>query len=210
MTPEFASRSFMIIRSSMIIFGMVVGMSISTNAETVKVMDEASTDGSFTIAQTNGQDRRDTRQDCRQGKGPSARTSATANSRDARSSRGTAARGVSTSSGCGALPPARRSGHAGSLGDEADKPLADREHHKLIKTAYAAILPQFVADARRRPIRRLDLGALPARRDHWLCIVDTCLPLSGSASRSANAYLAQPTQQHISGWAQLQGRLANP
>jgi hypothetical protein len=53
----------------MIIFGMVVGMSISTNAETVKVMDEASTDGSFTIAQTNGQERRDTRQDCRQEKG---------------------------------------------------------------------------------------------------------------------------------------------
>ncbi len=65
MTPEFASRSFMIIRSSIIIFGMVVGMSISTNAETVKVMDEASTDGSFTIAQTNGQERRDTRQNCR-------------------------------------------------------------------------------------------------------------------------------------------------
>ena len=58
MTPKFASRSFMIIRSSMIIFGMVVGMSISTNAETVKVMDEASTDGSFTIAQTNGMERR--------------------------------------------------------------------------------------------------------------------------------------------------------
>ena len=53
----------------MIIFGMVVGMSITTNAETVKVMDEASTDGSFTIAQTNGQERRDTRQDCRQGEG---------------------------------------------------------------------------------------------------------------------------------------------
>ena len=69
MTPEFASRSFMIIRSSMIIFGMVVGMSISTNAETVKVREEASTDGSFTIAQTNGQDRRDTRQDCRQDNG---------------------------------------------------------------------------------------------------------------------------------------------
>jgi hypothetical protein len=68
-TPEFASRSFMIIRSSMIIFGMVVGMSISTNAETVKVMDEASTSGSLTIAQTRGQDRRDTRQDCRQGEG---------------------------------------------------------------------------------------------------------------------------------------------
>ena len=69
MTPEFASRSFMIIRSSMIIFGMVVGMSISTNAETVKVMDGASTDGSFTIAQTNGQERRSTRQDCRQAEG---------------------------------------------------------------------------------------------------------------------------------------------
>jgi len=68
-TLEFASRSLMIIRSSMIIFGMVVGMSISTNAESVKVMDEASTDGSFTIAQTNGQDRRDTRQDCRQAEG---------------------------------------------------------------------------------------------------------------------------------------------
>jgi hypothetical protein len=68
-TLEFASRSFMIIRSSMIIFGMVVGMSISTNAETVKVMDEASTDGSFTIAQTNGQERRSTRQDCRQENG---------------------------------------------------------------------------------------------------------------------------------------------
>ena len=69
MTPQFATRSFMIIRSSMIIFGMVVGMSISTNAETVKVMDEASTDGSFTIAQTNGQDRRSNRQDCRQQNG---------------------------------------------------------------------------------------------------------------------------------------------
>ena len=69
MTPEFVSRSLIIIKSSMIIFGMVVGMSITTNAETVKVMDEASTDGSFTIAQTNGQGRRDTRQDCRQGEG---------------------------------------------------------------------------------------------------------------------------------------------
>jgi hypothetical protein len=69
-TPQSAStRSFMIIRSSMIVFGMVVAMSISTNAETVKVMDGASTDGSFTLAQTNGQDRRDTRQDCRQENG---------------------------------------------------------------------------------------------------------------------------------------------
>ncbi len=65
MTPEFVSRSIMIVRSCVIIFGMVVGMSISTNAETVKVIDEASTDGSFTIAQTNGQERRDTRQNCR-------------------------------------------------------------------------------------------------------------------------------------------------
>ena len=70
MTPGSATtRSFMLIRSSMIIFGMVVATSISTNAETVKVMDGASTDGSFTIAQTNGQDRRDTRQDCRQENG---------------------------------------------------------------------------------------------------------------------------------------------
>ena len=70
MTPRSAiTRSFMIIRSSMLIIGMVVAMSISTNAETVKVRDGASTDGSFTIAQTNGQDRRDTRQDCRQENG---------------------------------------------------------------------------------------------------------------------------------------------
>src|ERR1700730_11547287 len=52
---------------------MVVGMSNSTNAETVEVMDEASTDGSFTIAQTSGMERRgerrDTRQNCRQANG---------------------------------------------------------------------------------------------------------------------------------------------
>jgi hypothetical protein len=57
----------------MIIFGLVVGMSISTNAETVKVMDEASTDDSFILAQTNGMERRgerrDTRQNCRQANG---------------------------------------------------------------------------------------------------------------------------------------------
>ena len=67
MTPEFASGSFRIIRSSVIIFGMVVGMSISTNAETVKAMDEASTDGSFIIAQTSGMERRGERRDTRQG-----------------------------------------------------------------------------------------------------------------------------------------------
>jgi len=60
---------FMTIRSSIIIFGMVVGMSVSTHAETLKVRDGASANGSFVIAQTNGQDRRDTRQDCRQGNG---------------------------------------------------------------------------------------------------------------------------------------------
>ena len=60
----------------MIIVGMVVAMSISTNAETVKVMDGASTDGSFTLAQTNGQDRRGTRQDCRQENGAARRRQA--------------------------------------------------------------------------------------------------------------------------------------
>jgi hypothetical protein len=70
MTPKFVSGSLMIIRTSMLIFGMVVGMSIPANAETAKVMDEAaSTDRSFIIAQTNGQNRRDTRQDCRQDNG---------------------------------------------------------------------------------------------------------------------------------------------
>ena len=63
MTPAFIS-------GSIIIFSLVVGVPISTNAEPVKVMDEASTDGSFIIAQTNGmdrrQDRRGGRQDCRQ------------------------------------------------------------------------------------------------------------------------------------------------
>jgi hypothetical protein len=58
----------------MLIFGMVVGISVSANAETGKAVDEAaSTDRSFVIAQTNGmdrrQDRRDTRQDCRQDNG---------------------------------------------------------------------------------------------------------------------------------------------
>jgi hypothetical protein len=47
---------------------LVVGVSISTNVET-KVMAQASTDSSFIIAQTNGQDRRDTRQNCRQAEG---------------------------------------------------------------------------------------------------------------------------------------------
>ena len=54
----------------MLIFGMVAGMSIPTNAETVKVLDEASTEAPLVLAQTAGterrQERRDTRQNCRQ------------------------------------------------------------------------------------------------------------------------------------------------
>ena len=56
-------------KSSIIAFCMVVGVSISTSSETVRVMEQASTDGSFIIAQTNGQERRDTKQDCRQAEG---------------------------------------------------------------------------------------------------------------------------------------------
>ncbi len=60
--PE--TGSFLIIRSSLIALGLVVGISVA-NAETAKAV----ADGSFTIAQTNGQDRRDNRQDCRQQNG---------------------------------------------------------------------------------------------------------------------------------------------
>ena len=63
MTASFTSKS------SIIAFCLVVGVSISTSAETVKVLNQASTDGSFIIAQTNGQERRDTKQDCRQAEG---------------------------------------------------------------------------------------------------------------------------------------------
>ena len=52
--------------SVILAFGLVVGVSISTSIETVKLIDEASTDNSLIIAQTNGQERRATRQDCRQ------------------------------------------------------------------------------------------------------------------------------------------------
>ena len=72
-TPKFAARAIMTIGSSMIIFGMIVGMPISTQAETAKVTDQAAADGSFIIAQTTGMERRgnrrDTRQDCRQANG---------------------------------------------------------------------------------------------------------------------------------------------
>jgi len=56
-----------------IIFSLVVGVPISTNAETVKMMSGVSPGGLFTLAQTGGmmrrQDRRDARQDCRQQEG---------------------------------------------------------------------------------------------------------------------------------------------
>ena len=69
MKPTFVSQSFI----AVFMFGMVAGMSISTKAETGKIMDEASTGRSFILAQTNGmerrQDRRGTRQDCRQENG---------------------------------------------------------------------------------------------------------------------------------------------
>ena len=87
MTPQFPSRFLSIIRSSIIIFGMVVGTSISTNAETVKVTDGASADGSFIIAQTTGMDRAKTAgtpgRTAVNTMGLSARTNATANSKDA-------------------------------------------------------------------------------------------------------------------------------
>ena len=61
------------ISGSIIIFSLVVGVPISTNAEIVKMMNVASPDGLFTLAQTGGmmrrQDRRDSRQDCRQQEG---------------------------------------------------------------------------------------------------------------------------------------------
>ena len=68
-TPKLVAGSFMIIRSFLIVLGLLVGISSSTTAETVKLGREASTNGAFTIAQTNGQDRRDNRQDCRQQNG---------------------------------------------------------------------------------------------------------------------------------------------
>ena len=60
-------------RPSIIMFSLIVGVSLSTSPETVAAADTASTDGSFVITQTQGMnrrgDRRDTRQDCRQGEG---------------------------------------------------------------------------------------------------------------------------------------------
>jgi adenine-specific DNA methylase len=65
MTPKFVLP--------MLIFGMVVGISISTSAQTVKATEEASTERPFLLAQTTGmerrQDRRAIRQDYRQQNG---------------------------------------------------------------------------------------------------------------------------------------------
>jgi hypothetical protein len=65
--------SAFVARSSLIILSLIVGVPISTNAATVKMMAEASSDDLFTLAQTGGmvrrQDRRDSRQDCRQQEG---------------------------------------------------------------------------------------------------------------------------------------------
>ena len=69
MTHKLVSKSARIVRQFLLIVGMIASLSISTNAETVKAMDTASVDGSFVVAQTNGQGRRDTRQDCRQTQG---------------------------------------------------------------------------------------------------------------------------------------------
>ena len=66
-TPAFVSRS------SIFVFSLVVAASILADAGIAAVMDKTSSDGSFTIAQTSGMERRgerrDTRQNCRQANG---------------------------------------------------------------------------------------------------------------------------------------------
>jgi hypothetical protein len=66
MTPKFVSTSLMII-------GVVVTMSVPANAATVRLTEGASARSSLVLIQTPGmerrQDRRDTRQDCRQQNG---------------------------------------------------------------------------------------------------------------------------------------------
>ena len=81
MTPTFISRSI-------IVFNLIVGMSISTSAETVKMMHGASPDGFFTLAQTGGTPGRT----AVSRKGPLVWTSATANREDA--SKGIISRGA--------------------------------------------------------------------------------------------------------------------
>jgi hypothetical protein len=65
--------SSLLIGSSVLIFGMVAGTSTSTNAAMLQVRNAASTESSIVLAQTPGmerrEDRRATRQDCRQQNG---------------------------------------------------------------------------------------------------------------------------------------------
>jgi len=65
-TPALASKA------SVIIFGLIVGVPFLASAQTANVPDKTSTDGSSTTAQRNGQNRRDTRQDCRHQEGVGA------------------------------------------------------------------------------------------------------------------------------------------
>jgi len=82
MLPEMEDRNVtpaFVFGSSIIMCSLVIGTSISTNAATVGVAetaqprDQTSIQGSFTLAQTQGMnrrgDRRGNRQDCRQGEG---------------------------------------------------------------------------------------------------------------------------------------------
>ena len=93
MTPKFISRSFVVTRSSILVCGMVVGLSISTNAETVKLMDQASaqaTKGSSSSPKPTARTAGIPGRTAVRRMGPLVRTSATANSRDARVSLGAA------------------------------------------------------------------------------------------------------------------------
>ena len=180
MTPEFASRSFMIIRSSMIIFGMVVGMSISTNAETVKVMDEASTDGSFTIAQTNGQEP------------PGHPAGLPSGGRGRR--RGQAQlQTAGTPEVVAALPRVAYQRHQGvalcrPLG--VQKSGAAAEHHR--PTAPPMHFPQICSVEAYPPQTGLSRG-----RKRWLCIVDTCLPSPDRRHAAQSEFGATHATAHI-------------
>ncbi len=73
MMQNLFSTSITIIGSSMLTLGLVVGGPTLAKAETIKAMDQISVERSIVIAQTGGmerrQDRRDTRQDCRDANG---------------------------------------------------------------------------------------------------------------------------------------------
>jgi hypothetical protein len=73
MTPQLLSSSLMVAGASVLIFGMVTGTAVSTNAAALQVRDAASTEGLLVLAQTPGMERREerraTRQNCRQQNG---------------------------------------------------------------------------------------------------------------------------------------------